>query len=106
MTGLFASKATDIVRVLLVRYPRSWALRDLAEEAHVSLGQAFKVSSALIKERLALRVSPRAGLVLMEPFSLMKRWATINNFTAHMRFIDYYIRGRRHNEIPGKAEKY
>ena len=90
MTGLFASKAIDIIRVLLIRYPKSWALRDLAGEANVSLGQAFKVSSALIKERLALRVSPRTELILMEPFSLLKRWAAVNNFTAHTRFIDYY----------------
>lgn len=90
MTGLFASKAIDIVRVLLVRYPKRWVLRDLAGEAHVSLGHAFKVSNALIKERLAIRASPRTELILMEPFALLKRWATINNFTAHTRFIDYY----------------
>jgi hypothetical protein len=90
MTGLFASKAIDIVRVLLVRYPKSWALRDLAREAYVSLGQAFKVSDALIKERLAIRASPRTELILMEPLALLKRWAAMNNFTAHTRFIDYY----------------
>jgi hypothetical protein len=90
MTGLFALKATDIVRVLLVRYPKSWALRDLARDAEVSLGQAFKVSNALIKERLAIRAAPRTELILMEPFALLKRWAAMNNFTAHTRFIDYY----------------
>jgi hypothetical protein len=90
MAGLFALKAIDVIRVLLVDYPKSWALRDLAREAHVSLGHAFKVSNALIKERLAIRASPRTELILMEPYGLLKRWATVNNFTAHMRFIDYY----------------
>lgn len=90
MTGLFASKAIDIIRVLLVDYPKRWALRDLAREAKVSLGQASKVAGSLIVERLALRASPRTELILMEPFSLLKRWAAVNNFTAHTRFIDYY----------------
>lgn len=89
MTSLFASKAIDIVRVLLVCYPKRWVLRELAREAHVSLGQAFKVTNALIKERLAIRVSPRTELILMEPYSLLKRWAALNNFAAHTRFIDY-----------------
>jgi hypothetical protein len=90
MTSLFASKAIDVIRVLLVDYPRKWALRDLAREAHVSLGQVFKVSKALIDERLAIRASARSELKLMEPYSLVRRWAAVNNFTAHTRFIDYY----------------
>jgi hypothetical protein len=90
MISLFASKAIDVIRVLLIDYPRVWALRDLAREAHVSLGEVFKVSKSLINERLAIRASARSGLKLMEPFSLLKKWAAINNFTARTRFIEYY----------------
>lgn len=90
MTSLFASKAIDVIRALLVRYPKTWTMRDLAKESSVSLGQVFKVSKALINERLAIRSSARSGLRLMEPFSLLKRWAAINNFTARTRFIEYY----------------
>jgi hypothetical protein len=90
MTSLFATRAIDIIRVLLVDYPKRWALRDLSRAARVSVGQASKVSNALIRERLALRASPRADLILMEPSSLLRRWAAVNNFTAHTRFLDYY----------------
>lgn len=90
MASLYAKKATDIIRVMLVSYPKPWTLRDLAKEASVSLGQAAKISQTLINERLALRASARSDLKLMAPFDMLKRWATINTFTANIRFIEYY----------------
>ena len=90
MSSLYAKKATDIIRVLLVTYPKTWTLRSLAKEASVSLGQAAKTSQTLINERLALRASPRSDLKLMAPRDLLRRWATINTFTANIRFIEYY----------------
>ena len=80
----------DVVRVLLVRFPKTWALRDLAKEAGVSLGHASNVSKTLIKERLALRTSARSELKLMNPSDLLKRWATVNNFVANTTFVEYY----------------
>lgn len=88
--NLFVGKASSIVRVLLVNYPRTWKLRDLAKESGVALGWAFKVSKALIRERLAIRESERAELKLMDPFGLLKRWASYNNFVANTRFVEYY----------------
>jgi hypothetical protein len=105
MTGLFATKAIDIIRVLLVDYPKRWALRDLSRAARVSLGQASKVSNALIRERLALRASPRAEIILMEPSSLLRRWAAVNNFTAHTRFIDYYSSENDISKVLKKLKK-
>jgi len=90
MPSLYAKKATDIIRVLLVSYPKTWTLRELAKEASVSLGQTAKISQTLINERLALRASARSGLKLMAPSDLLKRWATTNTFTANTKFIEYY----------------
>ena len=90
MTGLFAKKAEDALRVLLVSYPKTWTLRDLAREAGIALGHASKVSKTLIKERLALRDSTRSNLRLMNPSDLLKRWATFNNFVANTTFLEYY----------------
>jgi len=88
----FEGKASDVVRVLLVNYPKTWALRDMAKEADVSLGWASKVSNALIRERLALRASARSELKLMTPLDLLKRWAAVNNFAANAKFAEYYSR--------------
>lgn len=90
MTNLYSGKAVDVDRVLLVRYPESIDLRGLAAEASVSLGEAFKVSRALIKERLAIRDSSRSGLKLMAPFELLERWASVNNFASNTEFVEYY----------------
>lgn len=90
MTNLFARKSIDVIRVLLVRHPKAWVLRDLAGEADVSLGQAFKVTQALINERLAVRSSTRSELKLVDPAALLKRWAAVNNFATNNRFVEYY----------------
>ncbi|VVC03082.1 Uncharacterised protein [Candidatus Burarchaeum australiense] len=86
----FSGKASAILRVLLVNYPKSWALRGLAAEADVSLGWASKVSEALIRERLAIRDSERAELRLIAPEDLLRRWASFTNFEAHNGFIQYH----------------
>lgn len=88
-TNLYSGKAADVIRVLLVRYPQRMPLRALAKEAGVSLGQAFNVSKSLINEGLALRDSNNYEFTLMAPSVLLKRWATVNNFVANTRFIDY-----------------
>ena len=88
--NLFAKKATDIVRVLLVNYPKTWALRDLARESGASLGYTSRVAKTLIKQRLALRNSARSDLKVMAPENILKRWATFSNFVANTTFIEYY----------------
>lgn len=90
--NLFVGRASDVIRVLLVNHPKTWTLRDLAKEAHVSLGWTSKVSNALIQERLAIRESERAELKIMNPIDLLKRWASYHNFAFTTRFIEYYSR--------------
>jgi hypothetical protein len=90
LPNFFRGKASDVVRVVLVNYPKRWSLRDLTREAGVALGWASKVSRALIRERLALRDSTRSELKLMMPFDLLKRWAAVNNFATNTTFVEYY----------------
>ena len=90
--NLFAKKATDIVRVLLINHPKTWTLRDLARESGASLGYTSRVAKTLIKQRLALRNSARSELKVMAPEALLKRWATFSNFVGNTTFIEYYSR--------------
>jgi hypothetical protein len=98
LTNLFAKKAADIIRVLLVHYPKTWTMRDLAQESGASLGYTSRVSKTLIRQRLALRASARSELKVMAPADLLKRWATFSNFVANTTFIEYYS----HEEDIGK----
>lgn len=98
LTNLFAKKAADIIRVLLVHYPKTWTMRDLSRESGASLGYTSRVSKTLIRQRLALRASARSELKVMAPADLLKRWATFSNFVANATFIEYYS----HEEDIGK----
>jgi hypothetical protein len=90
VVNLFSKKATDIIRVLLVNYPKNWVLRDLAKESGTALGYTSRVSNTLISQRLALRASARSELKLMSPDDLLRRWASYSNFAANTSFIEYY----------------
>lgn len=92
VSNLFSKKATDIIRVLLVNYPKTWMLRDLAQESGTALGYTSRVTNTLIHQRLALRASPRSELKIMAPEDLLKCWATYSNFPANNVIIEYYSR--------------
>ena len=89
--NIFRGKAEDILRALLVKYPKTWTLREICKEAGVSLRWASAVSRALINERAALRDTDRGGLKIMAPEDLLRRWANYRNFAANTRFLEYYM---------------
>ncbi|MEW6528257.1 MAG: type IV toxin-antitoxin system AbiEi family antitoxin [Candidatus Micrarchaeota archaeon] len=88
--NIFEGKACNVIRVLLVNWPRSWDLRSLAHEAGVSLYTIQAVTNNLLKEKYAIRESKRGEFKLMNPEILLKRWAAYNNFSARHLFIQYY----------------
>ncbi len=88
--SILTGKSENVIRVLLVDYPKTWKLRDLAKAASVSLRWASVVSKRLIKERIAIRESERAELKLMTPEDLLRRWANYQNFVANTKFLEYY----------------
>jgi hypothetical protein len=88
--NLFKGKASNILRVLLVNYPKTWKIRALAKEAEVSLGWASKVANALVREKIAIKESKRAELKIMLPYDLLRRWANYTNFIANTKFIEFY----------------
>jgi hypothetical protein len=88
--SILTGKSENVIRVLLVDYPKTWKLRDLAKAANVSLRWASVVSGRLIRERIALRESERAELKLMTPEDLLRRWANYQNFVANTKFLEYY----------------
>ncbi|MBI5035995.1 hypothetical protein HZC09_01500 [Candidatus Micrarchaeota archaeon] len=90
MRTLFAGKAIEVIRVLLVDYPAELTLRAICGKAEVSLRWASVVANALIRENFALRESQKSALKIMAPLDLLKRWAAVNNFVANTKFADYY----------------
>ena len=87
---LFAGRYEDVVRVLLVEYPREWDLRSLAKAVGGSLSWTSEIVKALITEQVILRPFPRARIKVMSPFDLLRRWASFHNFARTTRFLEYY----------------
>ncbi len=87
---MLEGKASRVIRVLLVNWPKTWDLRGLAKEASVSLPTAQRVSNTLLKENYAIRERKRGEVKLMAPLLLLKRWAAYNHFASRHKFVRYY----------------
>jgi hypothetical protein len=69
----FEGKAERVARTLLIHPRRRWRMRELAAQAHVSLGLASMVTTTLAEDRLV--VKSRDGLQLFDPGGLLENWA-------------------------------
>jgi len=87
--NIFQAKSSRIVRVLLTDPRRTWVLRELADEAQVSLGLAFYVTSALVEMGLGDR-DERNRFILTDPHRLIRQWAASYNYLFLNKFSEYY----------------
>lgn len=87
LRSLYSPRATRLLRALLTHPKRIWKLQDLAREAKVSIGQAFKVKERLI-EREWLRSAPN-GITLTTPLDLLTEWSANYSWRTN-RTRDYY----------------
>jgi hypothetical protein len=87
---LFASKASRILRVMLVEPKREFQLQTLAKLAGVSLGLAFKVKQRLLD--LEYASGERDGLRLTRPEDLLREWARNYDFGKH-EAVECYAMG-------------
>jgi len=87
LRSLYSPKAERVLRVLSNNPGESWKIKELADEARVSLGQVANVKKLLI-DREWVRTK-REGFVLGEPEQLLKEWA--ENYTYRRNVVrDYY----------------
>jgi len=75
---LFTTKSTWIIRKLLSEPKREWKFDELAEEAGVSIGMAYKAVNKLISEGFVEK--KRNAISLLKPDELLDAWAEIYKF--------------------------
>jgi hypothetical protein len=81
LRSLYQPKAERVLRVLLTRPSQTWRIQALANEAEVSVGQAFKVKELLLaKEWLE---EAEQGVFLTKPRELLAGWAEHYRFNKH-----------------------
>ena len=69
---LFAPKAGRVLRVLFGNTKRSWQVQEMARQAKVSLGLAFKVKQRLLEQEYARE--EKGGVRLIRPEELLRDW--------------------------------
>ncbi len=69
----FMGKGERVVRRLLLQPKKPWTMRQLAQAAHVSLGLASNVTSALAE--LGVVTKDRSGVEVFDPGRLLDAWA-------------------------------
>jgi len=78
LRSLYTPKASRILRVMLCSPRRSWQLQELASEAKVSLGLAFKVKERLLDLEYAREEKKR--ICLNHPEKILAKWAEYYSF--------------------------
>lgn len=69
---LFAPKAGRVLRMILSEARRSWQVQEMARQAKVSLGLAFKVKQRLLEQEYALE--EKGGVRLIRSEELLRDW--------------------------------
>jgi len=88
LRSLYSPKAARVIRVLLNAPPKkTWKVKELAEEAGVSLGQMSNVKK-LLDNREWIRISPD-GFALIAPERLLTEWAENYNCRKNLA-RDFY----------------
>ena len=77
---LFRGKSTRVLRVLLVHPKQRWTMRNLAQEARVSVGYVSKISRRLDELALIER-GDRGGLRVTDPGRLLDLWRECYRYT-------------------------
>lgn len=77
--SIFSPKLSRVVRVLLENPSKEWILKDIAEEANISIGSVHKVGHKLLKRGYLVR-NPQRKLRIVRAGELLQNWAVSQNF--------------------------
>lgn len=87
--NIFELKSSRVLRVLLSNPGKPWTLRELAGGAGTSLGHTHAVCSALINGGYVIR-NETNQLTIVDPLTLLRRWAAYHQYSTVNTFLDYY----------------
>ncbi len=102
LRSIFSKKASRILRVMLCNPKRLWKVQDLAQEAEVSIGLAFKVKEKLMD--LEYAKEDQKFFKLTRPQELLTNWAEKYSFRRN-RIYDFFS-SRNIREIENDLSKY
>ncbi|NPV58756.1 MAG: hypothetical protein HPY75_03710 [Actinobacteria bacterium] len=100
LRNLFSPKSTRILRVLLENPEQEWYVKDMAEEAKVSLGKASNVKQRLLDYEYVVEVpgQRKMKIRLTDPERLLKDWADNYSYLDNQLFKYYSLENPREIE--------
>jgi len=84
---LYSPKAERVLRVLLANPSRTWKIKELEDEADVSLGQVANVKKVLANREWIQK--DKLGFRLTQPEKLLREWAEQDNYRKNT-ITDFY----------------
>ena len=87
--NIFETKATRVLRALLIDPQHNWTIRGIAEEVEISPGYAHAVISTLIDLGFVARTE-HYKIKMVNPTVLLKRWAAYHQYDKMNTFLEYY----------------
>ncbi len=100
LRNLFSPKSTRVLRVLLRNPNQEWYVKDMAEEAKVSLGKASNVKQRLLDYEYVEEVpgQRQKKIRLTDPERLLKDWAENYSYIDNKIFNYYSLENPREIE--------
>ena len=89
VSNIFETKATRVIRALLMNPIKEWTIRGLATEVNISPGYAHAVISTLIQYDYVARTT-NYKIKITNPTTLLRRWAAYHQYDKMNRFLEYY----------------
>ena len=87
--NIFSPRASRIIRVLLIYPQKGWTIKDLSQEAEVSIGFTHAVTLSLIDQGHIYR-DDSYRVRVSDPVKLIQRWAAYHNYIAMNKFMHYH----------------
>jgi len=87
LKSLFATKSSRVVRLLLEDPGRVWRIQEIAEDADVSIGLAYKVKARLLDREMV--VQDQNGVMLKDPELLLREWTIKYSYRESDSFSCY-----------------
>jgi len=106
LKSLFTPKSTRALRVLLCNSNKDWTVKDLAEEANISLGQMSNLKKKLLDYEFIEKVKTQKGLRfrILNPEKLLKKWA--ENYSYRKNMVKNYYSFDEVKDIEKKLITY
>ncbi|MCK4672867.1 hypothetical protein KAT67_02670 [candidate division WOR-3 bacterium] len=87
LRSIFSNKASRIIRVMLCNPRKIWRIQEMAREANVSIGLAYKVKERLLDLEYAQK--DRGGIIILRPQRLLDEWRSIYTFRKN-KMYDFF----------------